>query len=63
MILPKMLLSEGVLIRWCDKCQRKSSIIIVKNKRHQTRVYCLECNSMLRNADKADKEDLKVYAK
>lgn len=50
MIPSKMLLSEGVLIRWCDK-------------RHQTRVYCLECNSMLRNADKADKEDLKVYAK
>jgi len=62
-MVPKYLLSEGVLVRWCEKCQRKTGIIIVKNKRKETRVYCLECNSYLRDATKADKEDLKVYAK
>ena len=55
------LLAEGVLIRYCENCKRKASVVIVKNRMRGIGVYCLECNSRLRDANKADLADLKAY--
>lgn len=49
------------MVGWCERCNRKTEQVIVKNKRKETKVYCCRCNSFLRMANKADKEVLKHY--
>lgn len=47
------------MIGECDKCGR-SNLVVIKNKRKETKVYCEKCGKLLRFADKNDKNFLRI---
>lgn len=49
------------MIGECDKCGR-TWLVIVKNKRKETKVYCGKCSKLLRFANKFDKQELRIIA-
>ena len=47
------------MIGECDKCG-KTDLVIIKNKRKETKVYCQNCGKLVRFADKNDKYILRI---
>ena len=48
-----------MLENYCDKCG-KTSIVIIRNKRKETKVYCEKCGKLLRFANESDKYQLRT---
>ena len=45
------------MIEYCEHCKKKTVQVAVKNKRSKiVKAYCTECNNLLREDSKIDKQ-------